>query len=151
MSALSEILNRVRRLGVPGAPHVAAAPVDRVAVAESELAPVFLAVGPYTREAEALEEEAAAQADARRQAAAERAEQVLAEAHRQAARVRADAATGRLAELDREVREVLAGARLEAQRIDRAAAEQVPALVDEVVRGALAVLAGGVAGRVDGA
>ena len=139
VSAIAEILHRVRRFGVPGAPRAAAVPADLVTEAEAELSLVFSLLEPYEREARTLVEDAARLADLTREDARQEVGRVKAGATRRAATVRAEASAARLAELDREVAQLLAGAEREAARITTTMAERLPQLTDQVVQRALAL------------
>lgn len=139
MSALSEILRRARRLGVPGAAHSAGTPVDRVAVAEEELAALFATLAPYASRAQGMEEDAAKEADRLRREASEKARSRLAAARTEGVTVRSEATTSRLAELEEEIGHILAGAEQEARRIRAATARRRPELAARIVELAVAL------------
>jgi hypothetical protein len=139
VSAIAEILHRFRRFGVPGAPRAAAVPADPAVEAEGELSLVFSLLEPHERAARTLIEDAARLADLTREEARQEVGRVKTGATRRAATARAEASAARLAELDREVADLLAGAEREAARITTAMAERLPRLTDQVVQRALAV------------
>jgi hypothetical protein len=113
-------------------------PADLVAEAEAELSLVFSLLEPYEREARALIEDATRLADLTREEARQEVGRVKAGATRRAARARAEASAARLAELDREVAQLLVGAEREAAQITTTWAERLPQLTDQVVQRALA-------------
>ncbi len=139
VSAVAEILHRIRRFGVPGAPQAAAVPADLVAQAEAELAPVFSLLEPSERQARALVEDAARLADLTRDDAREEVRRLKAETRQRAGAARAEASAARLVEVDREVGQVLADGRREAERITMLMAERLPLLTEQVVQRALSM------------
>jgi len=128
-----EFLRRFRG-GVPGAPSAAGVPVDRRAELAAELAPVFDALEGQQRTAVAIVAGAAADAERRRTAGAAQTADLVAQARADAAAEQAAAAAERHARSEAERRAVLAAAVAEAARVDAAAGERVPVLVDALVR-----------------
>ena len=111
--------------------------MDRVAAAEAELAPIFRALEKCQRQARAVVEEASAEAGRIRADADRRASGLRAEAEVRAGQVRSEAARSRLTAVGDQAHEVIARAQREAERIDQATQQQLPALVDRVVRVAM--------------
>ncbi len=139
MASLAELLRRFRSQGVPGAPASAGVPVDRAAALAAELLPVLGALRDTGSRAAQLEDSAALRASERRTASDEEARRLLADARRRAPAERVEAATERLRRAADEQRALLAGAQVEADRIAAVAARRSGALVEDVVRRALAV------------
>lgn len=130
---LGEILRRFRIGGVPGAPSSAGVPIDRVTELEDELAPVFEALAPVQAQAAAIDAQALERASSLRAAGAARAAAIVAEARARASAEQAAAAAERHAIADGTRATVLGAGEREADRIERAARERTPALVDEIV------------------
>lgn len=141
MVGLGEILRRFRFHGVPGAPLAVGVPGDRTSEIARELAPVFSALEEPQRRARAMVEEAERHAARRRAEAAVHADRLLAEARAGAPAARAQVVTDRLAGAEDRSRRELAAGKAEADRVDRVVAERLPAMVDEVVRRALSLVA----------
>lgn len=139
MASLGDILRRFRFHGVPGAPARAGVPADRAAELETELAPVFSLLEAAQRHADELIRRAAADAARRRAEGSEHARRIVARAHVEAEAARTESAAVRLARAEGEMRALLAEAAEEAARIERVASQRTPALVDELVRRALAM------------
>lgn len=138
MPSLREWLRRLLVAGVPGAPAISGVPADRAAELEAELEPVFALLQEAVLEARRLEENPQRETD--RSRAEEQARAVVAEGGARAGAERAAAAAATLARADAERAAMLAEAAKEAERIDRAAAQRMPSLIEELVR---RVLAGG--------
>lgn len=134
MPRLDEILLRFRRLAAPpglAGPH--AVVVDRAADARVELAAVLAAVDAIEDDADRIEAAARARRDALLEAAAAEARRLLEEAERRAPVERtAIVEAGRLRH-EAETRAMIAAARSEARRIERAASGRVPELASAVV------------------
>lgn len=134
MPPLGEILRRFRFHGVPGAPRSAAVPAEGATRIEAELAPVFSALEEAQRRSSDIVAAAEADAARRRAEAGERSRRIVAEAQAAAGPARAEAVDERLARAAGEQEQLRADGRLEAERIERVAAERTPALVEAVVR-----------------
>lgn len=145
MATPLDFLRRFRIHVVPGAPAAVPAPADRAGELAAEVAPIFAAVAPAQRQAEAIVSAAERDAAAHRASATAQGQRLIAAARAGAAAARDDAARQCLDDADRERARVLAEGRAEADRIARVAAERMPKLIDEVVRRVLAqaVPAGG--------
>jgi cell division septum initiation protein DivIVA len=138
--ALSEILQRFRFHGVPGAAAPAGVPVDRTKDIQEELAPVFAALDEVQRRASELVADAARDAAVRHATSLEEADRILAAARTGAVAERADAAAQRLAVAQQERERLVSAGREEAARIERVAEERMPAVVAATVEQALAPL-----------
>jgi len=145
VAGVRELFDRFRPAGSPGGAMLAATPVDRRAVAEAELAPVFAALGRTEDEAAQLRAASSAEAAAQRAAASHRAEDLLDRARRRAPGERSAASARRRAVADAHAAALLdSGARL-AEQIRTRAAERLPSLVDSVREYARAALEAAVA------
>jgi cell division septum initiation protein DivIVA len=138
VTTLADILHRLRRHGVPGPPRSAGVPADRTAELEAELAPVFNVLEGTTTRARQIREQADRDAAGIMDRARQASDEIVAEARAQVASARARATAAGLDQAEQARRRILAAGRSEAQRIDRAAAEHVPAWADALVAHILA-------------
>lgn len=138
--ALSEILQRFRFHGVPGAAAPTGVPVDRTRDIEDELAPVFAALDGVQRRATALVAGAERAAALRRATAVEEADRIVASAWSAAIAARADAAAATLGVAAQERDSLLVAGRVEVERIGRVAEERMPAVAASAVQRVLASL-----------
>jgi hypothetical protein len=132
-TTLSQILRRFRPAVTPGPAGPAAVPVDRVAEVEAELAAVFAALEPAVTAAREVREQAAGDADRRRQQGEEEAERIVAAARARLDAVRAEAASAGLAALDAERAVLDADSRAEVERVRQVADERLAGLLSEVL------------------
>ncbi len=139
MATLGEILRRFRFHGVPGAPVTFAVPANRSAELDAELQPVLALLDDDQKRVEDLLARAKRDADRRRASAIEQASRIVADARALQDSTRAEAATEVLTRAALERAALLAAAEREVDRVERAAAERTPALVDDVVRRVLAL------------
>ncbi len=132
--ALVDLLERMRRFRTgPGAPtHLIGVPAAGEAL-ESELGPIFEALDELDRRADAIVDEARQRATAEAASAAADVAAIESRAREQAEREREDEAERRRQETVDACRRLEREARLEADRIRTTGAEQIPALVREVV------------------
>lgn len=137
MSLLSELLQRLRRPGVPGPPRPAAVPADPAAAMEEELEPVLRRVEPVAARGDALIEEATGAAAQIRSRAARRAKALRQAARAEAPRAQSVAASSRLAAVEEEKRAILDGAVGEATRIDQLVAQRLDDVAGQLVERAL--------------
>lgn len=132
MSRLTLSLRRFRRLVAPSARDEPAR--DTVSRDPTgELAPAFDAVDTVAAEAERIRAEAEEAATAKLADARERAETILAEGRERAQRARDEAAEARRVEITQEAEQLAAEAEAERARIQQAANERLPGLVEGVV------------------
>ena len=135
MPALSDLLNRFRRLGAPPGPPAAGLGVPARAGASiaAELLPVFVAVDLVENEASAIRDAAEPAARELVAAAREEAARIRADAARRAERERAAAVAACEADSRDELARIARDADAEAARILGAAAARRPELVARVV------------------
>jgi hypothetical protein len=140
--ALSDLLQRLRPAGAPGAAGPVAVPAEEEDATALELAPVFDALAPVLAECAAIRS-AAERAGADEVARARReAEALLADAAARAPGERAAAATRIHRSGDAEAEEVLATALAEAERLRAAGQQRLAELTDLVISNIRAGLVG---------
>jgi hypothetical protein len=142
MPRARELLARFRPAGTPGAAAPAGVPADRIAELARELQPVFDELAGTEREAHDIRAAAAAEAQRRRDRAAEQARSIVAEARRDAEARRAEAAARVLHEIEQETTATLDAATREAAGIAGRAAGRYPGFVARVVAEVRAGIAG---------
>jgi hypothetical protein len=133
MATLRDFVRRFRPAGSPGAAAPAGVPADRGEELAAELAPMFEALREVGEEAADLVGAARREAERRRAAAVQRAQQLLGDARHRADVVRAAAATEAVQAAVGERAALLDGARRDAEQVSRRAADQLTELVDRVV------------------
>lgn len=130
---MERILERLRPVGAPGGAAASGVPPDREAELAAELGPVLTRLATVQQDCDHIRAAAAAEADRRRQAAAELARQILIEAQRTADAERSVAA----AEVGQAVEADAASLRREAEQAAAAvracAATRLDGLVARVV------------------
>ncbi len=138
---MRDFLERLRPSGTPGAASLSGVPADRVAERSAELAAVFAELADLEAQAALIRREAVAEAERRKQAAAEQARALVDTARRDAqAEQRASAASARSrARADTEAR--MTAAEQEAATVAERARDRAPALLATVVSQARAELA----------
>jgi len=135
MSALSDLLERLRRLRPPpGAPATVIAVPSAAEGVEREVAFLFEALDAVEARARDVRHAARAEASSIEADALARRSQILAEAGSQADRVWNDLLAGRRAACQRETDAILADARRTAARVLAHGRAATPAVVGEVVR-----------------
>jgi len=130
---LGDILRRFRPAVAPGPAAPSGVPVDRVAEAEAELAPVFAALRPAIAESQRIVDDGRADADGRLRTAAERAQATLDDARAHIEAARAEAATHRLGQEASARASLKAASSTEVARVVALAEERLPGLVAKVV------------------
>lgn len=140
--ALSDLLQRLRPVGAPGAAGPVAVPAEEEDATALELAPVFDALAPVLAECAAIRS-AAERAGADEVTRARReADALLADAAARAPGERAGAATRVQRSGDAETEAVLAAAGAEAERLRAAGRQQLAELTDLVITNIRAGLVG---------
>jgi F0F1-type ATP synthase membrane subunit b/b' len=139
LPALETFLRRVRFPGVPGAPAAAGVPVDRATEVASELTPVFELLEEAQATARRIVAEADEQVARLRSDAGDEARRIVAAARAAAPGEGARAAANVIERSDRDRTAYLTGASRESERIDRVAAQRLPAVVGHVVSAVLAM------------
>ncbi|SDZ18043.1 V/A-type H+-transporting ATPase subunit E [Saccharopolyspora shandongensis] len=115
-------------------------PVDRVAEASAELAPVFALLEDAEAEAQRVRANGREETARIRQQARERAEAIVADANARAGAVRADVVAEAWRTVEREAELVARSADEAAARLRERARERIPSLVDRAVSAALVAL-----------
>lgn len=92
MPSARDFLERLRPSGTPGAPSASGVPADRATERSAELEPVFSRLARVQAEAEQIRSQGHAEAQSRRDIAAERARAIVSEARRTVDAERAAAA-----------------------------------------------------------
>jgi hypothetical protein len=133
MPGLRDLLSRFRAAGAPGAPGAAGMPVDSRAAVTAELEPVFAALAGTTAECQRVRAAGAAEAQRCLDEARERAAATVTQALSAAGAVRATETARMRERAETDVAAIDADSRKAAEEITRRAAEQLPALVHEVV------------------
>jgi hypothetical protein len=133
MTGSSDILQRFRPAGTPGAAAPAGVPVDRVAEAVAELEPVLSLLADTQAEAAQIRARAQRDADQLRAQALDRAAARVVAARRHAAADRADAAVRARRAAEDEAAAVLAAAQRAAEEVRQRGVERMPAFLGRVL------------------
>jgi vacuolar-type H+-ATPase subunit H len=126
-------LRRFLLAGVPGAPALAAVPLDKTSSLERELLPLLALLGDAERRATAVDEQFGLAALQLLDDAKARAEQLLDEARVSAGSARERAIAERSAAAQNEREDLVRRARTEAERVRQQSARETEMLVETVV------------------
>ncbi|QIZ38699.1 hypothetical protein [Saccharopolyspora sp. ASAGF58] len=140
MRGIRGFFERFRSAGTPGAAVRPGVPVDRVAEASAELAPVFALLEDAEAEAERICARGREEAAQIRQQAQAQAEAIIADANLRAEAVRADVVAEARRVVERESESAATLANETAARLRDRARGRMPVLVDRAVSAALVTL-----------
>lgn len=138
MARPSDLLRRFRLMAVPGRAGIAGVPADHAALLREELAPVFAALHGSLQRADDVATRAKAEADDRREKGIVEARRVLDQARDAQPAARARSAATEKVRANSSAEEIGDDARHEIERIERAKAVRMAAIVDELVGRVLA-------------
>lgn len=133
MPSVRDFMERLRPSGTPGAATVSAVPADRVGERSAEIEPVLARLAAVQAEAFAIRHAAEAEAQRRKDAAAESARAIVEAAHREAEAERQTAAAAARSRTEIQAHDLMADAVREASAVAQSASNLQASFAERVL------------------